>query len=781
MGEGHGEGGHGDGHHGGGHHGVALASWRWEIYRNFLVICLAIILIGVFKILFHKFDHVIAIPESCVLIMIGVFLGLLLFFSGQTSKFPKFTSELFFNVLLPPIILDAAYAIYDRNFLGNLASVLTYAIFGTLFNVFVVGYGLYLVNYIGWMGPVGQAEVIAAVAAVAAAGNDTKAGAPELPELDTIQCLTFSSLISAVDPVAVLAIFQEIGVNISLYFLVFGESLLNDGVTVVLYNTMVALAGVDSSSGDDKSSQYVLAFFSFFTVVLGGFMVGAMVGLVCSLITKFTKQIRDVEPLIIFVTAYFSYILAETIHWSGIISLIGCGIVQKRYAFRNISKKTYTTVKYSTRTLAGFSDCIIFLFLGLTCVRDTLEWNIFWNGFAWWTLFFCLVVRFVGVGLLTALINRNRVQKIPLKEQFILAYGGLRGAVGFSLVEILDESNPLKTTFLTTTLFIILVTVFLQGSTIKWLVGKLEIKTKGASVKLISNDVNQKTVDNLMAGVEAVTGGVQKHIMLEKIRKFDHDYIQKLLVREDAQDILTLRLQKISMDDHNARLYGPTVAATRMSNRHHNDKNTVKLNDEEARKKLQEAFSTNAYERYRHHRGRNSESAENIAEEVRKEQEKRAKLIWSSAIKGVMKDQVQKISVTSMESTTSSNDANGDVSDPATAAKLKGDRILQVYKMAKMQFKVNAENAAANRLQDIVEEQANKLQRNLDTVEDIAEEQANAAISSEDEESKAFSTTTNEQARGSPSAVERSPRNRNRKLNTSAGGAWMTATGKILP
>ena len=70
-------------------------------------------------------------------------------------------------------------------------------------------------------------------------------------------------------------------------------------------------------------------------------------------------------------------------------------------------------------------------------------------------------------------ILRCRVPQISYKEQFIIAYGGLRGAVGFSLVTILDEADPLKNIFLTATLVMIFFTVFVQGSTIKGLVGWL--------------------------------------------------------------------------------------------------------------------------------------------------------------------------------------------------------------------------------------------------------------------------------------------------------------------
>ena len=78
---------------------------------------------------------------------------------------------------------------------------------------------------------------------------------------------------------------------------------------------------------------------SFFTVVFGGLSIGIVVGAISAFILKFTEHVRVIEPLIIFSTAYFAFILSECVHWSGIISLIGCGLVQKRYAFPNIYRE----------------------------------------------------------------------------------------------------------------------------------------------------------------------------------------------------------------------------------------------------------------------------------------------------------------------------------------------------------------------------------------------------------------------------------------------------------
>ena len=157
-------------------------------------------------------------------------------------------------------------------------------------------------------------------------------------------------------------------------------------------------------------SQYVIAFFSFFTVCFGGLLIGILVGCFTAFFLRFTKETRLIEPLVIYVMSYLSFLLAETFHWSGIISLvsgsqrwnpagrchrlnsfqIACGITQKRYAFPNISKKSYTTVKYAVKTMSALSDCIIFLFLGVVTISHRHEWH---TGFALWTIVLCTVTR----------------------------------------------------------------------------------------------------------------------------------------------------------------------------------------------------------------------------------------------------------------------------------------------------------------------------------------------------------------------------------------------------
>ena len=154
---------------------------------------------------FHVIPTISSIvPESCLLIVVGLLVGGLIKGVGETPPFLQ--SDVFFLFLLPPIILDAGYFLPLRQFTENLGTILIFAVVGTLWNAFFLGGLMYAVCLVG---------------------------GEQINNIGLLDNLLFGSIISAVDPVAVLAVFEEIHINELLHILVFGESLLNDAVTVV--------------------------------------------------------------------------------------------------------------------------------------------------------------------------------------------------------------------------------------------------------------------------------------------------------------------------------------------------------------------------------------------------------------------------------------------------------------------------------------------------------------------------------------------------------------------
>lgn len=543
------------------HIGVHVVSWRWDEVGIYVTITGFVVLSGLAKVGFHHL-HVISsrVPESCLLVIVGLAMGGIikaLELGGGDNEsggfqFPTFTPTLFFYFLLPPIILEAAYSLYDKAFFDNLSTILVMAVVGTAFNFLLIGFLLYLVFTIGAMGkirgPFGGDDPIESKALMAMFSGNY--------ELGIVEVLVFASLISAVDPVAVLAIFQEVGVNPDLYFLLFGESLLNDGVAVVLYNMMNTMAEIEAAGEVITLSQIGLGLASFITVACGGLLIGIIMGVLTALITRTTSEVRVVEPLALFGMGYLAYVTAELFHWSGIISLIGCGIVQAHYAFKNISKKSYTTVKYFIKMLSATSDCIIFLFLGIALVEGPHYWH---TGFVVWTISFTLICRFVGVYGLTFLANRRRIRKVNLQEQFIMAYGGLRGAVGFSLVEMINkEVIPPKQMFVTTTLAVVMFTIFIQGGTIKFLVNLLDIDKASDDQKKISEEVNDNVMEHLMAGIEIISGRRGSQYLGQMLERFDEKYLKRWLCRQGESDLQKL-FEELAYTDHLCNLYGPAA------------------------------------------------------------------------------------------------------------------------------------------------------------------------------------------------------------------------------
>uniref|UniRef100_A0AAV2MA75 Sodium/hydrogen exchanger n=1 Tax=Knipowitschia caucasica TaxID=637954 RepID=A0AAV2MA75_KNICA len=231
------------------------------------------------------------VPESCLLIVVGLLVGGLIRLAGEDVP-PVMNAEVFFLCLLPPIILDAGYFLPIRQFMDNLGTILMFAVVGTLWNSFFIGGLLFAVCQINPGYPL------------------------EINQLELLPCLLFGSIISAVDPVAVLAVFEEIHINELLHILVFGESLLNDAVTVVLYHLFEEYAGAGTVTVLDG----FLGMVSFLVVAVGGVLVGAIYGLLAAFTSRFTSHMRVIEPLFVFVYSYMAYLSAEMFHLSGIMA-----------------------------------------------------------------------------------------------------------------------------------------------------------------------------------------------------------------------------------------------------------------------------------------------------------------------------------------------------------------------------------------------------------------------------------------------------------------------------
>ena len=270
---------------------------------------------------------------------------------------------------------------------------------------------------------------------------------------------------------AVLAVFNEVNANKRLYYLIFGESLLNDGVAFVLFEGSKELLGVTPEEVTLES--YLCIAFSFFTAPLGGMLIGYTVGVFAAITSGWTMNTTGNLTMIL--GAVISYTMPKMFGFSSVISLIVYGLTQERYTFDNMKISQQINSNFIVSTVANIAETILFLFIGYAVVKLHPIFLLHWP-FCLIVLLAILVARMVVTVPLVLLANLFRTTPISLKWELIIFLGGLRGAVAYEIVDKLSDDYKYEQMFKMTTIFIIIITTLVKGTLTKPLVVLFDLK-----------------------------------------------------------------------------------------------------------------------------------------------------------------------------------------------------------------------------------------------------------------------------------------------------------------
>lgn len=380
----------------------------------------------------------IPIPYTVFLVIVGVCFGALARSEHHFHFLMEFqlTPELVLFLFLPALIFESAFNLDSRKLLKDLAPVLVLAIPALLISTFVIGAGLsFLLN------------------------------------IDFVLALLFGALISATDPVAVIALFRELGAPQRLTILVEGESLLNDATAIVVFKIILGLAvGGAVLSGESMG----LSVLEFFRVFFGGIIIGTVIGFALSELLYRLQLGLSSYLIISIITAYASFAIAEhELQVSGVMAVVAAAITISIFGTGRISQSATNFIKEGWEVIAMVFNSLLFLLVGLSVDIFRLFERIDAILIA---VLFVMMARALSIyPMVPATISLFRLPHVTLSERHIMWWGGLKGGLAIAIVLSIPNELPGRDLLLDMTLGVVLFSLLVNAPTIRPLMHKLGI------------------------------------------------------------------------------------------------------------------------------------------------------------------------------------------------------------------------------------------------------------------------------------------------------------------
>jgi NhaP-type Na+/H+ or K+/H+ antiporter len=392
-----------------------------------------------------KFGH-----EAAYTILIGLLVSVIVKESHHEKllKMLEFSDNTFFYVCLPPIVFSSGFNMQRGNFFSNIKMIILLGLFAT-----ICCFGMFSMMTMAVNNSKGLHQY------------SGKTGEWSILELSNSEILLMCSLLCSSDVIAAISLISY-DEQPKLFSIVFGEGIMNDAVSIILFNTVMKYV-----SGDNHINwQTPLAILLDFIMLAGSsLLVGVIFGLISATLHKKWRAFSNnpvSECLMIFCFGYLAYLVSEVVKASGIISLLTSGIIMAHYTWFNLSPQGKQSSFIIFQFLGFILEAFVFSYLGLTFFSySELMWS--------FDLFLVelgiiLLARFMGtVGLVCLLDCCKFNSGVSFKELCFIWYAGLiRGAIAFGLVLRINDSFPNRNVIITTSLSLVIFTTVIFGSTV---------------------------------------------------------------------------------------------------------------------------------------------------------------------------------------------------------------------------------------------------------------------------------------------------------------------------